>query len=523
MAKRTQSKLSRSTNAAGTVRREAANSMAANLDVFSPENREAILRKTYAPVKEIRYRVNLKQPHEKQASFIDSTAKRKIIRAGRRGGKTTGVAIYAVERFLRGRRILYAVPASDQMGRFWKEVCAALAEPIAARVYYKNETEHIIELPGTEQRIKAKTAWNADMLRGDSADDLILDEWQLMDEDAWEYIGAPMLIDRNGDAVFIYTPPSMHSKSVSKAKDPKHASKMFVEAQKKIAVDLKEGREPLWGTWHWTSLDNPFLSREGLAAVQEDMTQLAIRQEIFAEDLDEIPGALWTRELFDKYRFTKRPESLIRIGVGVDPSGGGQSECGIVAAGTAMCGCKGVQELHGFILEDRSLKASASVWAKEVHTCYHNNDADCVYGEKNFGGDMVANTIHTADAPDADKIRYEDVSASRGKALRAEPVVALYEQGKIHHVGLLAKLEDECVSWVPGISNWSPGHLDAMVWVLTKLMVGMTSGHLSDLQQPATRTEMGEGPLFDPREHGGSDGVGGAGSPIFSGLMKKLL
>ena len=90
--------------------------------------------------------INLPKPHSKQTAFIQSPAKRKIIRAGRRGGKTVGVSIYAVERFLQGRRILYAAPTQEQVDRFWVSVGRALSEPIDAVVFYKNETKHIIEL-----------------------------------------------------------------------------------------------------------------------------------------------------------------------------------------------------------------------------------------------------------------------------------------------------------------------------------------------------------------------------------------
>ena len=155
----------------------------------------------------------LPEPHPKQLEFINSHAKRKIIRAGRRFGKTVGAAILAVLKFTEDKRVLYAAPTSDQLERFWTEVTRALAPMIKAGVLYKNETLHIIERPGSENRIRAKTAWNADTLRGDYADILILDEFQLMAEDTWEVVGAPMLLDNNGDAVFIYTPPSLHSMS----------------------------------------------------------------------------------------------------------------------------------------------------------------------------------------------------------------------------------------------------------------------------------------------------------------------
>jgi hypothetical protein len=102
------------------------------------------------------YVIHQRWPHAKQRDFINSTVKRKVIRAGRRSGKTTGIAIYAVDRFLAKRRILYAAPTQDQVERFWHEVTTALAEPLEARFLYKNETKHLIELPGSETRIRAK-------------------------------------------------------------------------------------------------------------------------------------------------------------------------------------------------------------------------------------------------------------------------------------------------------------------------------------------------------------------------------
>ena len=220
--------------------------------------------------------VHLRPPHAQQQAFIASPAKRKIIRAGRRGGKTIGIAILAVQAFLQGRRVLYTAPTSEQTDRFWYEVTTALAEPIRAGAFAQNKSERWVERAGTLNRIKAKTAWDADSLRGDFADLLIFDEWQLSNEDAWEVVGAPMLMDNNGDAVFIYTPPSLRSAGISKAHDPRHAAKMFAAAQADTS-----GR---WATFHFTSLDNPYLSREGLLEATHDMSRAAYRQEILAED-----------------------------------------------------------------------------------------------------------------------------------------------------------------------------------------------------------------------------------------------
>lgn len=392
--------------------------------------------------------VTLRKPHEKQKAFIDSPAKRKIIRAGRRGGKTVGIAIPAVTQFLAGHRVLYAAPTEDQIGSFWYEVKRALQEPIDSGIFVKNETMHYIELPGTKQRIRAKTAFNADTLRGDYADELLLDEFQLMNEDAWAVVGAPMLLDNNGNATFIYTPPSLHNRSRTKATDPQHAAKLF----KKAAADTS-GR---WEAFHFTSMDNPYISKEALEDITQDMSSLAYRMEILAEDVDEVPGALWTRENIEKSRVHKTPD-LSRIVIGVDPSAtSGGDEAGIITAARAG--------EDYYTLGDDSVQGSPQVWATAAVTAYHRVHADLIVAEKNNGGEMVEAVIKQVDP----SVRVKLVWASRGKATRAEPISALSEQGRDHHLGCFPQLEDELCLWIPG--DASPNRLDAKVWAYTELM-----------------------------------------------------
>ena len=397
--------------------------------------------------------VRRRRPHEMQQRFISSTAKRKVIRAGRRGGKTTGVAILAVEQFIAGARVLYGAPTQDQVLSFWWEVKKALTEPVEAGIFYKNESLKVIELSGTKQRIRAKTCWNADTLRGDNADLIILDEWQLMDEDAWGMVAAPMLLDNNGDAVFIYTPASLHSRSASKARDPQHASKLF-----KAAEADQSGRME---AFHFTSGENPYISSEALDELIQDMTALAYRQEILAEDVDEAPGALWKRQDIDNARVTEAPD-LERLFIGVDPPGG-STECGIVAVGKAADG-------DLYVIADRSIQASPDQWGEAVVFLYDDLKADRILGERNYGGDMVEHVIRTAASNNNIGISFGLVNATRGKAVRAEPVSAKYEQGHVHHVGNFPQLEDEMCMWVPGESTRSPNRIDAMVWAATQLM-----------------------------------------------------
>lgn len=395
--------------------------------------------------------VVLPEPHGKQLEFLNSPAKRKVIRAGRRGGKTYGASIYAVQQYLDGKRVLYATPTQEQVDRFWHLVCEALREPIEAGIFYKNETKHLIEVPGTNQRIRAKTAWNADTLRGDFADVLILDEFQLMNEDTWGTVGAPMLLDNNGNAIFIYTPPSLASRSVTKADDPQHAAKLF----KKAHADTT-GR---WQAFHFSTYDNPYIQKEAIDDLAADMSSIAYRMEIMAEDIDEAPGALWRRGTIDKYRVDKPPD-LVRIVVGVDPSGTSKTtsdEAGIVIAGIDNKG-------HGYILEDLTAIYSPMQWAYRAISAYNQWSADRIIGESNYGGDMVETIIRNIDKD----VSYKSVVASRGKYLRAEPIAALYERGLVHHVGKLNKLEDEMCLWLPG--DKSPNRMDALVWCLTEMM-----------------------------------------------------
>lgn len=396
--------------------------------------------------------ISLRNLHARQWEIKTHPAKRKVVRAGRRGGKTTLAADIAVDLFLAGKRILYGVPTDDQVGRFWFECKRALQEPIEAGLFSKNETKHIIELPGTEQRIRAKTAWNADTLRGDYGDYIILDEFQMMEADTLDEVVYPMLLDNNGDLMLIYTE--------RRGLKGKYARELFA----------KGDTDPRWASFKFTSHDNPHISAEALAEITSDMTQAAYRAEILAEESGDNPHALWKREMIA--RLTKAPD-LLRVVVGVDPPGSVGTECGIVAAG------KGLYEgrMCGFVLGDYSRKGSPGEWGAEAVAAYHRFQADRMAGERNYGGDMVAHTIRTV--PNGKEVAYKDVQATRGKAVRAEPIAALYEQGLVYHVGTFGGLEDEMCGYVPDKGMPSPNRYDALVWALTELnLIGQNGSKL---------------------------------------------
>jgi len=192
------------------------------------------------------------------------------------------------------------------------------------------------------------------------------------------------------------------------------------------------------------------------------------RQELEGELLEDVPGALWTRATLDANRVAAAPE-LVRIVIAVDPamtSGEEADETGIVAAGVDVDG-------EGYVLGDYSCRMTPNGWAHRVVNAYEEHKADRVVAEVNNGGDLVELNVRTV----APSISYKGVHASRGKRVRAEPVAALYEQGRIHHVGEFAELEDQQCNFVPDAMDASPDRVDALVWAFTELMLeGSASG-----------------------------------------------
>lgn len=185
------------------------------------------------------------------------------------------------------------------------------------------------------------------------------------------------------------------------------------------------------------------------------------RQELYAEVLDDTEGALWGYSMIESMRIPEeRMPDLARIVVAIDPAvtnNEDSDETGIVVAGMGVDG-------KYYVLEDASGKMSPDGWGRKAVDCYYKNQADRIVAEVNNGGDLVERLIRTID----NKVPYTPVHASRGKLVRAEPIAALYEQKKVHHVGTFPELEDQMTSFIGG-SKKSPDRLDALVWALTEL------------------------------------------------------
>lgn len=201
------------------------------------------------------------------------------------------------------------------------------------------------------------------------------------------------------------------------------------------------------------------------------------RQELYAQLLEDTPGALWTLKLFEATRVTAAPD-LARVAVAIDPQAADPdedpdaddaAETGIVAGGVG-------ENREGYILRDASGRFSPGEWGERAVLLHDELSADAIVGETNNGGAMVGHVVTTAAEKlfregrrPSPRIVFRAVSASRGKHTRAEPISALFEQSRAHCVGVHAKLEDQSSTWVPG--EKSPDRMDAMVWLLTHLML----------------------------------------------------
>ena len=202
------------------------------------------------------------------------------------------------------------------------------------------------------------------------------------------------------------------------------------------------------------------LAPSALSMLEEKYANTRLgRQELYAEIIDDIEGALWNRAMIDDFRVSDLPE-MQRIVVSIDPavtSGENSDETGIIITGRA-------ENNRYYVIDDISGRMSPDAWAQKAVNAYHEYNADKIVAEVNNGGDLVERLIRTVEAG----VPYKAIRSSRGKILRAEPISALYEQGKVSHLGLFSELEQQMCSYTPETAK-SPDRLDALVFGLTEL------------------------------------------------------
>jgi len=204
------------------------------------------------------------------------------------------------------------------------------------------------------------------------------------------------------------------------------------------------------------------LAESSLKLLKEKYENTSLgRQELYAEIIEEVEGALWTMHLIDRSRKEKKDiPDFKRVVIAIDPavtSKQTSDETGIIVVG------KG-QDNRYYVLEDSSGRFSADAWARKAVDLFYEYSADRIVAETNNGGDLVERLIRSVD----NQVPYKAVHATRGKIVRAEPISALYEQNKVHHIGSFPVLEDQMISYT-GSFQTSPDRLDALVWGLSEL------------------------------------------------------
>lgn len=411
-------------------------------------------------------------PHPKQREIDENPAKFKLVRAGRRGGKTTHGSRKAAKKFLEGRRQMLASPSLNQVDAFWEKLNVYFYDAIEAGAIIANKSRRIITFPGNKPgRIECRTARDANELRGGWADDVYLDEFAYLKnaEYGLHEVIEPMLLDTNGN-LEIYSSP--------------RAGSYFNELDEKIDNGLLDE----WANFAFTSHDNPHLSKEALERQKRNAIARggvrAYEQEILAMRLGEVTGALWRQAWFRYDPPTSKGFRFVRVVVAVDPavsSNSDSDETGIVVV------AKGSNGLY-YVLADLSGVYTPLEWAQKVAWAYEFYKADRVVAEKNQGGDLVKENLKTSGGRN---FPVWLVHASRGKVARAEPIAALYQpdpQGGefalgrvVHCPGLyiddrgklsilpgspdLKALENQMTTWTVD-ADFSPDRSDAAVWGL---------------------------------------------------------
>jgi phage terminase large subunit-like protein len=309
-----------------------------------------------------------------------------------------------------------------------------------------------------------------DRLRGPQHDFAWCDElaaWRY--DDAWDMLQFGLRLGRKPRAIVTTTPrPTKLVKTIARDKTTHITRGSTYENQANLAGSFL------------TAIRNKY---EG--------TRLG-RQELYAEILDDNPGALWQRGLIDELRVKRDAiPHMNRIVVAVDPavtSEEDSDETGIVVAGLGIDG-------KGYVLHDGSLKGTPMEWAKAAVDLYHKFGADRIVAEINQGGDMVEAIVRQIDSA----CSYKGVRATKGKITRAEPVAALYEQKRVAHVGAFQILEDQMTEYDPLTATKSPDRMDALVWAFTELMVVNNGTGLLDFFARESKKAMEENPAMAKR------------------------
>lgn len=373
-----------------------------------------------------------------------------LLLAGRGFGKTRTGAEYirwGVESGVYGRIALVAPTSADARDVMVEGPSGLLSvSPPWNRAQYLPSKRRVVWKNGATAYLYS--AEEPDRLRGPQHDLAWVEElaaWKPSPDEAWSNLMFGLRLPPQPKVVVTTTPRP-------------------IKLIKRMLLDAQEGKVVVTTGSTYENRSNLAESFFNEIVSAYEGTRLGL-QEIYAKILDDVPGALWNRDMIASLRVKSLPEGFQfkRVVVAIDPAvtaGAESNETGIIVAGLG-------QDDHGYILADLSVRDTPDSWARRAIEAFRYFNADRMVAEANNGGDLVEAVLRTVDP----NIPYKKVHASRGKRIRAEPIAALYEQGRVHHFGEFIKLEDQMCSFVPE-SDESPDHLDAMVWALTELMLG---------------------------------------------------
>jgi len=370
-----------------------------------------------------------------------------LILAGRGFGKTRTGAEWVRQQVKTSQYVnLIGATADDARDIMVEGESGILAVcPDNERPQYRKSERKLIWPNGATSLIF--TADEPERLRGKQAEKLWADElaaWRY--PDAWDQAKLGLRLGAHPQAVITTTP---------------RPTKIIREIAKDSATVITRGTT-------YDNRGNLAPSFFGAIIKTYEGTRLG-RQELNAEILEDNPNALWQRGRIDELRVIAAP-GLKRIVVGVDPAVTSKEDSDWTGIIVAAIG----DDDHGYVLDDYSIMASPDQWAQAAVNAYHKHGADRIVAEVNNGGDLVELVIRTVDR----NVSFKDVRASRGKAVRAEPIAALYEQGRIHHVGAFPALEDQMCDFDHMTAAKSPDRMDALVWAFTELFDTSTTGLL---------------------------------------------
>jgi len=375
-----------------------------------------------------------------QKAIVNSSARFTVTEASTKVGKTFSHIWWLFREAHTGKQgynYWWIAPIYNQAEIAFKRMLRKVGH---LKEYQVNQSKLSITTP-LQTVITFKSADNPDSLYGEDVYAFVFDEFSRAKEEAWHALRTTITYTHaKGKFIGNVVGKNWAWKMAQKAKSGMND----FEYHKITAYDaVKSG----------------ILSIEEIDRAREELPARIFKM-LYEADITEVEGALWTWDLIDDNRVTTHPE-LQRIVIPIDPavtSDSDSDETGIIPVGKGVDG-------HYYILGDLSGIMSPAGWATKAVTAYHDLKADRIIGEANNGGDMIEAVIRSVDK----NISYKKVTATRGKVLRAEPIVSLYEKGLVHHVGTLPGLEDQMIGWSATDGNRSPDRIDSLVWGLTEL------------------------------------------------------